>query len=56
MDQSKEEFLRFLKETLIPDLRASGTNATAASFHAAVLFIQGAKVVKIHDSSASVVQ
>lgn len=44
---TRQEFLRYLRETLIPDLRDSGSYATAADFCAAVLFIEGADEVEI---------
>lgn len=44
---SREEFVAYLRETLIPDLRASGRDATAGDFVAAILFIEGAAAVEI---------
>jgi hypothetical protein len=48
----REQFLDYLQNILIPDLRASGNYATAADFCAAVLFIQGAKEVEIQEDDA----
>jgi hypothetical protein len=42
---SKQEFIAYLVGTLIPDLKESGSDATANDFAAAVLFMQGAKEV-----------
>ncbi len=36
----RDEFVRYLVETLIPDLRISGSDATADDFEAAVAFIE----------------
>ena len=44
---SKRDFILYLTQTLIPDLRESGRDATAADFEAAVLFMQGATEVEI---------
>jgi hypothetical protein len=45
--QTKEEFLSYLRETLIPDLRESGNEGMVTDFEAAILFIEGAKEIKI---------
>jgi hypothetical protein len=50
------EFIRYLKETLIPDLRQSGSCATAADFAAAVLFIEGANEVEIGVDDATTIR
>lgn len=39
MKMSRSEFIAYLEETLIPDLRASGSEATADDFEAAGRFI-----------------
>jgi hypothetical protein len=52
---TRAEFLHYLKETLIPDLRQSGNNATAADFAAAALFIEGAIEVDIGEDDATLV-
>ncbi len=39
---SKEDFCRFIRETLIPDLRDSGRDYTADDFETALKFINGA--------------
>ncbi len=53
MEQSKAEFIAYLQETLIPDLRESGRDATAADFEAAVLFMTGSNVVRIENDTAT---
>lgn len=50
---TREEFIRYLKGTLIPDLRQSGSCATAADFAAAVLFMEGANEVEIGEDDAT---
>ena len=35
----REDFIKFLKETLIPDLKDSGNYATAEDFETAVFFM-----------------
>ena len=52
---TRAEFVRYLKETLIPDLRQSGSCATAADFAAAVLFIEGASEVEISEDDATTI-
>lgn len=47
MEMTRDEFVAYLRETLIPDLRASGRNVTAGDFAAAILFIEGAAAVEI---------
>ena len=47
MEYTKEEFIAFLEGTLIPDLKESGTFATASDFSAAVLFMRGAEKVEV---------
>ncbi len=47
MVMTRTEFIDYLQDTLIPDLLASGLDATAADFRAALLFMEGAKVVNI---------
>ena len=47
MEFTKEEFIAFLEGTLIPDLKESGTFATASDFSAAVLFLRGAEKVDV---------
>jgi hypothetical protein len=49
MPMTREEFVAYLRETLIPDLRRSGWNNTASDFEAAVLFIQGSREVEIEE-------
>ena len=44
---TKEEFIAYLKSTLIPDLRESGRDGTASDFEAAVAFMEGAAAVSI---------
>ena len=39
---SKEEFIEYLENTLIPDLQDSGSMATAEDFATAVRFMKGA--------------
>jgi hypothetical protein len=46
---TKQEFIDYLKNVLIPDLHASGNNSTAADFYAAMLFLEGANEVQIRD-------
>lgn len=46
-EQTRNEFLAYLRETLMPDLRASGRDATADDFAAACHFIEGASKVRI---------
>jgi len=53
MPMTREEFVSYLRETLIPDLRQSGWNNTASDFEAAVLFIEGAEAVDIEEMGAS---
>lgn len=43
----RSDFVQYLRETLIPDLRESGNDATAADFEACVLFMEGALEVEI---------
>jgi hypothetical protein len=40
MDMTRDEFADYLTDTLIPDLQASGSFATAADFIAAVELIK----------------
>lgn len=47
MEQTKAEFIAYLQETLIPDLKDSGHFATAADFEACILFMTGTNKVKI---------
>ena len=49
MLMTKADFVNYLTNTLIPDLRLSGNYTTAVDFKAAVLFMQGAKAVEIGD-------
>mgnify|MGYP003121042774 FL=1 len=35
----REDFIKFLKETLIPDLKRSGNHSTAEDFETAVFFM-----------------
>ena len=39
--ENKAEFIDFLESTLIPDLEASGMDATAEDFKTAVYFMRG---------------
>ena len=39
--ENKAEFIDFLEATLIPDLEASGMDATAEDFRTAVYFMRG---------------
>jgi len=41
--EDKQDFISFLKHTLIPDLKESGMDATAEDFETAVYFIEGGK-------------
>ena len=43
--QTKDDFIYYLKMTLIPDLRASGTNATAEDFETAIRWINSDDIV-----------
>lgn len=45
---SKEEFCRYLRVSLIPDLKESGREYTADDFETAVKFMEGAEVVIRH--------
>lgn len=45
---SKEEFCRYLRETLIPDLKESGREYTAEDFETALNFMEGADRVVRH--------
>lgn len=38
--ETKEEFIRYLKETLIPDLQESGLDATAEDFEEAIYWME----------------
>ena len=38
---SKQDFISFLKHTLIPDLKESGMDATAEDFETAVYYMEG---------------
>lgn len=49
MKYNVKEFVEYLENTLIPDLRESGRNFTASDFDAAVLFLRGAKEVNIEE-------
>ena len=40
---SKQDFISFLKHTLIPDLHESEMHATAEDFETAVYFMEGGK-------------
>tara|TARA_B100000131_G_C17634774_1_gene417502 strand:+ start:144 stop:359 length:216 start_codon:yes stop_codon:yes gene_type:complete len=40
----REEFIWFLENTLIPDLKESGRHATAEDFETAVFFMKGETV------------
>lgn len=53
MIMNKDDFVHFLTNTLIPDLRESGQNNVASDFQAAVLFINGADEVDINEESAT---
>jgi hypothetical protein len=52
MEMTRDEFVAYLRETLIPDLRADGRHATASDFEAAILFIEGAREVDIREEGA----
>lgn len=41
--RTKADFVAYLQETLIPDLRESGKDATADDFETLILFINGAR-------------
>lgn len=43
----REDFIKFLKETLIPDLKDSGNYATAEDFETAVFFMDTIPMRKI---------
>jgi hypothetical protein len=45
----RTEFIAHLKETLIPDLLASGYTATAADFQIAILFMEGKEEVTVDE-------
>lgn len=51
---TKDEFIAYLEETLIPDLYRSGNECTAADFEACVLFMQGANEVAFNTMDAPV--
>jgi hypothetical protein len=53
MNMTKQEFIDYLKDTLIPDLRDSGRDCTAADFCAAILFMEGAEEVEIGSDNAT---
>jgi hypothetical protein len=40
---SKQDFVEYLTDTLIPDLKESGMDATAEDFETAVHFMKGGK-------------
>ena len=48
---TRDDFLAYLKDTLIPDLCESGMHSTATDFLAAVNFIKGATNVDIDELS-----
>lgn len=48
IQMSRGEFIIYLRETLIPDLKESGQMNTASDLEAAVLFIEGAQEVRIN--------
>lgn len=39
-DNKKQEFIAYLKDTLIPDLRESGSDATADDFETCIRFME----------------
>ena len=45
---SKEEFCRYLRDILIPDLKESGREYTAEDFETAIKFMEGADHVIRH--------
>jgi len=49
--QTKDEFVAYLEETLIPDLIESGRVSTAADFNAAIFFMTGAQEVGIDNDA-----
>jgi len=44
---TRDHFIGYIRETLAPDLRDSGSNATAADLLAACHFIEGAQSVAV---------
>lgn len=50
-DFEKQSFINFLRETLIPDLIDSGTEATAEDFIIAVLFLENPSWNHIDDKT-----
>lgn len=53
MEMTRSDFVNYLRNTLIPDLLESGSNAMASDLSAAVLFIEGANEVEIGESAAT---
>lgn len=54
MEYTKEEFIRYLEGTLLPDLIESGTEHTALDFKACLLFIKGSEAVEFNLQSMTV--
>lgn len=47
---TREEYIKYLEETLIPDLLASGHVATAQDFMRAVWFLENPDAEEVHDN------
>ena len=44
LSYQRYDFIEYLKETLIPDLKESGKNSTANDFELAVLFMENSHI------------
>ena len=53
---NREQFIAYLRTTLIPDLRETGMTATAADFEACCLFMEGAEEIEIDYDTDHAVQ
>jgi hypothetical protein len=47
----REEFIEYIKNTLIPDLKESGSYASAFDWEAALLFLDGYHEVEFSEST-----
>jgi len=54
MHYTKEEFIRYLEGTLLPDLIEAGTEHTALDFKACLLFMKGSDSVEFNLESMKV--
>ena len=50
----REEFIAYIKETLIPDLKSSGSYSSAQDWEAALLFLDGYHEVEFKGESTAV--